>query len=77
MTNKELQDYLSNFDDTIQVKLRTTNDSVINLTSENVLLTSDTAFIDKTAPEDTWDCEDGKIDLGNGPTFLLINPIIL
>jgi hypothetical protein len=78
MTNKELQELLAQHPDDIIIKLRKDDLGlhVDEIDKENILLTSETAHINLDAPEDEWDCEDGKIDLGAGRRFLLINPII-
>lgn len=91
MTNKELQTYLQQFSDDLPVKLLHTHETKpvgdgtpkqkhsdpIEFTDENVLHTSETAYVDPDAPEDEWDNEDGKIELGGGRQYLLINPVIL
>jgi len=79
MTNKELRRILLGYPDDLPVRLLTDHRSpkIIDFTNESVLLTSETAFVNPDAPEDEWDHEDGRIDLGNGQQFLLINPIIL
>lgn len=76
MTNNELQNYLSQFPDSMPIRLRTSSDKIIDFSDENVLHTSETAHPDNQFPEDEWDCEDGKIVLGNGVQFLLFNPPI-
>jgi len=80
MTNKELQTLLQGYPDDMPVKLLIDHEpgrnSLINFTDENLLHTSETAFADDSFPEDEWDCEDGKIVLGNGQQYLLINPIV-
>lgn len=77
MTNKELQQLLSCYHDNTPIKLIVDHKTVIGFTEENALLTSETAFVNSEAPEDEWDAEEGRIDLGDGPQFLLINPIIM
>lgn len=80
MKNKELQELLRQYPDDIDVRLLPKADgdykTVVPFTDENILHTSETAFIDNDAPEDEWDTEDGKVELGNGVQYLLINPII-
>lgn len=80
MTNKELQTLLAQYPDDMPVKLMPNatcyDHSIIDFSEENVLHTSETAFCDDEAPEDEWDTEDGKVELGDGPQYLLINPII-
>ena len=50
---------------------------IIDLDEENILHTSETAYVDQHAPEDEHDCEDGKVMLGDGQQYLLFNPIIV
>jgi hypothetical protein len=79
MTNKQLQNFLGLYPDEMPVKLligSSAKDPIIDLDGENILHTSETAFVNTEAPEDEWDCEDGKIELGDGKQFLLFNPII-
>lgn len=76
MTNKELQNYLSKFPDEMPIKLFT-DEVTFDLKEENILHTSETAYVNNEAPEDEWDSEDGKIELGNGSQYLLFNPIII
>jgi hypothetical protein len=79
MTNKELQTLLSKYPDAIPVRLLPKNnpdDTVIDFTEENILKTTDRAWVNQNAPEDDWDTEDGKIVYDGNP-FILINPIIV
>lgn len=78
MTNKDLQKYLSGFPEDMLVKIildHKTN-KVFDFELENIEHTSDTAFADDEAPADEWDTEDGKLMLGDGEKYLLINPPI-
>lgn len=84
MTNKELQEFLAKFPDNMPVRLLPKidpprsgyeNRDIIDLTEENILQTSEGAWIDDEAPSDTWDHEDGKIR-HKGKRYLLFNPII-
>src|SRR5688572_8899343 len=77
MSNIELQNYLKQFPDNWPLKIRVDSDYVKALDEENILHTSETAYVDDTTPEDEWDCEDGKIMLGDGQQYLLFNPIIV
>ena len=80
MTNKAFQDLLKQYPDDMPVKLLIDHkrvNAITDMDEENLLLTSETVYITKDAPEDEWDTEDGKRELGNGQQFLLINPIIL
>lgn len=84
MTNKELQNLLKDYPDDMPVRLLYDHTSyskeknnIIEFTEENVLRTSETVYVDDDAPEDEWDNEDGKIELGDGLQYLLFNPIIL
>lgn len=84
MTNKELQTLLQEHPDDMPIKLMYDHTSyskdkncIIELTDENVLLSSETTYIDSEAPEDEWDTEDGKVELGEGQKYLLFNPLIL
>jgi hypothetical protein len=80
MTNIELQKLLAKYPDDMPIKLLTSHESnwpVIDFTDENILHTSETAYVDYGADESEWDTEDGKIELGSGPQLLLINPIIV
>ncbi|MBO9151894.1 hypothetical protein ACFOTA_06725 [Chitinophaga sp. GCM10012297] len=77
MTRKQLQDYLEQFPEEMPIMVLIDNHSVDELTEEQILHTSDTAYVDVTAPEEEWDCEDGKIRLGDGSQYVLINAIII
>lgn len=79
MTNKELQTFLAHHPDDMPIKIMIKHDSqkIHPLDEENILLSSETAYINEDAPEDEWDHEDGKFELGSGPQYLLFNPIIL
>lgn len=77
MTNKELQDYLKQFPDEMPVRRLTEDNLIVDMDTDFILHTSDTAFVDTDAPEDEWDDEDGKIELGDGEQYLLFNPIIV
>lgn len=79
MTNKQLQELLQKYPDNMSVKIITNQNSqkVHPFDNENIIETSTTAYIDDEAPEEEWDTEDGKIMLGDGVRYLLINPIIL
>lgn len=79
MNNRELQDYLATYPGDLEVKLLINGSNetpMISFTDENILHSSETAFVDDSFPEDEWDAEDGKINLGEGKQYLLINPII-
>lgn len=80
MTNKELQSYLAQFPDEMPVKLLVKAEpkaQPIELTEEKILHSSESAYVNSDAPEDEWDTEDGKIELGSGQQYLLFNPVIL
>lgn len=78
MTNFELQVLLQQYPDDIEIRHipDTKSGEIIEFTDENILHTSETAHVDRDAKEDDWDTEDGKIELGDGKQYLLINPII-
>lgn len=76
MTNKELQTLLSKYPEYMPIKLlpKTSNYSqIIDLTEENILHTSETAWF-KEAEEDD---EEDAMGLGDGQQYLLFNPIII
>lgn len=77
MTVKELKQSLAAYPDDMPVKLNLYGgfdiEKAIDITEENYILYSETAHIDRTAPEEEWDCEDGKFEMGDGPQYLLIN----
>lgn len=90
MKNLELQNYLKQFSDDMLImflpnskiavdglQLESSKISMIPLEDDNILHTSFTTYIDSNAPEDEWDNEDGKVKLGDGEQYLLINPIIV
>lgn len=80
MTNLELQNYLKNYEDELPIKIlvdHTITSPIQDMDEENILFTSETAHVNGDAREDEWDTEDGKIELGNGQKYLLINPIIV
>lgn len=82
MKNSEFQKLLQQHPDDMPIKLMfnhnlSSENKPSDLHEENILLTSVTAYVDEDAPEDECDCEDGKIMLGDGERYLLINPIII
>lgn len=80
MTNKELQSYLKQFPEDMEVKIMPDHektDVILPFELDNILHTSETAYVDTEAPESEWDVEDGKVELGDGMQYLLINPIII
>jgi hypothetical protein len=80
MTNKEFQELLQKHPDDMPIRILIYPEAKSkpeDFDIDNIILTSDTAFVDEEASYDTWDTEDGKIELGDGPQYLLINPIIL
>jgi hypothetical protein len=81
MKNSELQELLAQYPDDMPIKLLVDHCDVkaplIEFTDENVLHTSETAYVDTDADLEDWDTEDGKIELGDGQQFLLINPMII
>lgn len=76
MTNKELQTLLQEYPDDMPIKLLPKSDSdykkIIDLTDENILHTSETAWYREAQEEDEQD-EHG---LGDGQQYILFNPII-
>jgi hypothetical protein len=79
MKNKELQELLKGYAPDMEVKIfidHADKNSIKDFDEENLLHTSNTAFVDDSAPMEEWDTEDGKINLGAGEKYLLINPII-
>lgn len=78
MKNKELQQLLQKYPANMPVKLLTGHNKnvAIDFDDENILLTSEDAYIDSDTPEGEWDTEDGKV-VQRGKKYLLINPIIL
>ncbi len=80
MTNKELQLLLSKWPDEMPIKLLPDtyrpDITQIPFTEDHILHTSETAYLNDEAPDEEWDHEDGKIELGDGIQYLLINPII-
>ena len=80
MTRLEFQQFLDQYPPDMQMKIfvnHSNTNSVQKLDSDHVIITSDTAYIDTDAPEEQWDTEDGKVELGDGEKYLLINPMIL
>ncbi len=81
MKNKELQKLLAQYPDDMPIKLllscHDVNEPIVDFDEENILYTSETAYLDEDAPEDEWDAEDGKVKLGDGQMYLLINPMIV
>jgi len=89
MTNRQLQELLRQYPDDMLVKLLIGHNYAppqaepfkpqdpIDFSSEKIILTSETAYVNENAPEEEWDTEGGKIELGDGQQYLLINPIIL
>jgi hypothetical protein len=76
MNNLELQSLLKTYPDNIDIKMLSPDGKLQDFEGE-VLHTSDTAYVDDEAPEGEWDTEEGKVELGNGRQYLLLNPIIV
>jgi hypothetical protein len=80
MKNKELQELLKGYPDDMPIKLllnvNSPKEPIKDFDSENILHSSETAFLNADAPEDEWDSEDGRFELGDGEQYLLINPVI-
>lgn len=79
MKNLELQNLLKQYPDDMDIKLlidHSRNGAIVDMEEENIIHTSETAYVDHNATEDECDCEDGKVMLGDGKQHLLINPII-
>lgn len=80
MINSELIEYLKQFPLDTPIKLmfgQYASQDPVDLEQENILYTSETATADDSYPEEEWDCEAGKIIMGDGEMYLLINPIIV
>lgn len=79
MTNKQFQKLLKRYPNDLPVKLMVGDSArtVVQFDGDRIIESSETAYINKEAPEDQWDTEDGKIELGDGQRYLLINPIIV
>lgn len=76
MTNKEFQLLLKKYPDDIPVRLLPQPDNeIIDFTEENIMHSSEGAWLDNSGNPDKWDTEDGKIR-HKGRRFLLLNPII-
>lgn len=79
-TNKQLQELLKQYPDDMPIKLLVDHDlktKIQDFDEENILHSSETAYVDGDAEPMDWDCEDGKVELGEGQQYLLINPIIV
>jgi len=76
MTNSELQALLSAYPPDMPVMYLDYDGNKVEFTGESLIETTDTAFIDEDAPEDEWDHEDGKIELGSGERHILLNAMI-
>lgn len=77
MKNSKLQELLKQYPDDLDIKLLSEKSEVVDYTGETLLLTSETAHVDDSADEEDWDTEDGKIVLGDGKQYLLLNCIIV
>lgn len=75
MTVAQLREFLNEFNNDTEIKLRVEGDIILSLDEETILYTSEGAHVNDSYPEDEWDSEDGKI-VHSGTRFLLINPII-
>ena len=84
MTNRELQKLLQEYPDDMKVKLLPNSKipirgydkhDAVPLTEENIIESSEGAWVDDEADPETWDCEDGKIK-HSGERYILFNPII-
>jgi hypothetical protein len=82
MKNSELQQLLAQYPSDLPIRFlsgheKMAKEPILDFEDENILLTSETAHLNEEAPQDEWDNEDGKVELGDGQQFLLINPIIV
>lgn len=78
MKNSELQTLLASYPADMEIKYLINGiEDVFDYTGETLLISSETAYVDDQADEDDWDTEDGKIELGEGEKFLLLNAIIV
>lgn len=77
MKNSELQALLASYPADMEIKYLTDGIDVVEYTGETLLVSSETAYVDDQADEDDWDTEDGKIELGDGKQYLLLNCIIV
>lgn len=73
----ELKTLLSSYPADMEIKYLDQNTEVFEYTGETLLISSETAYVDDEADEDDWDTEDGKIELGDGEKYLLLNAIIV
>jgi hypothetical protein len=79
-TIADLKNLLAEYPDEMPVKILVNHERETQPQSfdeENILITSETAYVDSEADPLEWDCEDGKIELGRGIKYLLINPMIV
>ena len=81
MKNLELQKLLAQYPDDMPIKILLKHigpsHPIVDFDAENILHTSTTAYVNEDAPEDEHDCEDGKVELGDGEQYLLLNPIVI
>ncbi len=83
MTNIQLQEILRQYPDDMDIRIMPkghgsiTEWGIKSFEDENILHTSESAYVDADAPEEEWDNESGKVMLGSGTQYLLINPIIM
>lgn len=78
MKNKELQELLSKYPPNMPIKLwvdHSDRNTIVELTPDYLLKSSEGAWIDDEVDPELWDCEDGKIK-HKGKRYLLINPLI-
>ena len=77
MKNSELQKLLASYPADMEIKYLNESREIVDYSGETLLISSTTAYIDDEADEENWDTEDGKVELGDGEKFLLLNCIIV
>jgi hypothetical protein len=77
MNVQQLIEILSKYPQDTPVRINSNYDPVVDLTPDHVVLTSTTAYANDEAPEEEWDCDSGKLELGDGERFIMLNAPIL
>lgn len=73
MTIAELIKELNQYPQELKVFCIDDKKKHVEIDGENIVVYSDSAFIDSDVTEDEWDTEDGKLELGDGEKYLILN----
>ena len=81
MKNSELQKILAQYPGDMPIKIFVDHsrpkEPLEDFDEDHFMLSAETAYANSDAPEEEWDTEQGKFELGDGEPFLLINPMLV